>query len=268
MQANNPPSPAPADERANGVLRPVDADALALGHGLLRGSATGSLAWLEPEQQWPAASLVTVATMPDGNPIILISSLSGHTRALQANPHCGLLLSRNGAGDPLAHPRISLQARARFLEHASAEAQCARRRFLNRHHKAARYADFGDFSFVVLELSHASLNGGFGKAYELTAAQLTLDAAQLGDFAQAQQAEQAALEHMNQDHSDAVRAYAKAAGAADSPDWRLTGIDPTGIDLIDRGQALRIPFTPPLEGVAEIRPRLVAMAQAVRQSKP
>jgi putative heme iron utilization protein len=44
-----------------------------------------------------------------------------------------------------------------------------RTRFLNRHAKAKLYIDFPDFRFFRLDSAIASLNGGFGRAYILTA---------------------------------------------------------------------------------------------------
>ncbi len=39
------------------------------------------------------------------------------------------------------------------------------------------------------------------------------------------------MAHMNADHAEAVRLYAtKLLGAEDGP-WRLTGLDPEGLDL-------------------------------------
>ena len=43
--------------------------------------------------------------------------------------------------------------------------------------------------------------------------------------------EEGAVEHMNADHADAVRLYAtKLLGEADGA-WRVTGVDPDGLDL-------------------------------------
>jgi putative heme iron utilization protein len=41
--------------------------------------------------------------------------------------------------------------------------------YLARHPKAQLYADFPDFIFIRLKPLGASLNGGFGKAFRLTA---------------------------------------------------------------------------------------------------
>lgn len=117
----------------------------------------------------PFASLVTFATNVDGAPLILVSRLSRHTANLLADPRASLLIAARGKGDPLAHPRLTLIVEARALEPGGAEAARARTRFLARHPKAELYIDFPDFGFVALPILRASLNGGFGKAYELTA---------------------------------------------------------------------------------------------------
>ena len=56
------------------------------------------------------------------------------------------------------------------------------------------------------------------------------------------EAEASAIAHMNNDHAEAVRLYAtKLLGAEDGP-WRLTGLDPDGLDLALGDATLRLPF--------------------------
>ncbi|HZH07773.1 MAG TPA: pyridoxamine 5'-phosphate oxidase family protein [Lautropia sp.] len=153
----------------NDVLRPVDDTARTLAKRLLRTASRASLATLEPQTGWPYGSLVTVATTLDGRPLLLVSTLSLHTRALAADPRCSLLLDEPGTGDPLAKPRLTIFGRAEFLDRESEPGVQARQRFLSRHPKASLYADFGDFSFVRIDPDRALLNAGFGRASELAA---------------------------------------------------------------------------------------------------
>jgi hypothetical protein len=149
------------------VLRPVDDAALALLARLLRTAGHGTLATLEAGSGHPLASRTAFACDDDGAPIVLVSRLAAHTAALEADPRCSLLAGEPGAGDPLAHPRATLVGRARRLERDSADGARARERFLAAHPKSALYADFADFSFWRIELERASLNGGFGRAWQL-----------------------------------------------------------------------------------------------------
>src|SRR5262245_14521099 len=90
------------------VLRPTDEEAIRLGKTLVSTARHGAIAVLDPKTGRPLASRVGVATDADGAPIILVSMLAAHTRALIADPRCSLLAGEVGKGDPLAHPRITL----------------------------------------------------------------------------------------------------------------------------------------------------------------
>ena len=83
-----------------------------------------------------------------------------------------------------------------------------RSRFLARHPKAELYADFGDFAFWRLNVEGASFNGGFGKAYAMSAEDLLSPTDEALD-----EMEAGAVEHMNADHADCRRTLRdRAAG--------------------------------------------------------
>ncbi|MEZ5657320.1 MAG: DUF2470 domain-containing protein [Burkholderiaceae bacterium] len=243
------------------VLRPIDDEARALARSLLRATPTAALATRDPLDAGPFASLVTVATDLDGSPLILVSELSTHTRGLRSDPRCSLLLARLGSGDPLAHPRLSLMAAAEFLERDSPAGQRARRRFLARHAKAALYADFGDFLFVRLRPLRASLNGGFGRAYEMAPEDFMASVPIPEAFAAL---EQDALAHMNADHPDAVARMAQNLLKCPAGPWRLSGLDPDGADLVEGQQVARLVFDAPALDAQAVHRTLLGLAQRSR----
>jgi putative heme iron utilization protein len=77
-------------------------------------------------------------------------------------------------------------------------------------------------------------------------------------------AEEGAVTHMNQDHAEAVRLYATALLGADDGPWRLTGLDPEGLDLALGDATLRLPFAEPVSSTESLRKTLVALAAAAR----
>ncbi|TGP55379.1 HugZ family protein [bacterium M00.F.Ca.ET.159.01.1.1] len=243
------------------VIRETDAEAIRLAKTLIRAARFGALAVIEPGTGAPLASRVGVATDIDSTPLILISMLSAHTGALLADPRCSLLLGEPGKGDPLAHPRISLACRAVRLERGSADQIRAERRYLNRNPKAKLYAGLGDFSFFRLEPGSASLNGGFGKAYLLDRDDLITGGALVEELAGS---EQAALDHMNGDHRDALALYARHFGHAEGDGWIATGFDADGMDLAASDATCRVFFPQPLRSAGELRPVLVEMARTAR----
>lgn len=154
-------------------IRPTDDDARALARDLAAGARLGALGVLDPAGGHPAVSRVAVGWA--GGPVLLISSLSHHTRALRADPRASLLVGEPGPrGDPLNQPRLTLFCAAGFVARDSDDHGTLREMWLARHPKAKIYIDFADFAFVRLAVRSASLNGGFGKAYELTPADLGL----------------------------------------------------------------------------------------------
>lgn len=156
-------------------VRSADDEARALARDLLAGARHGALGVIDPAGGGPFVSRVALAADGDGTPLTLVSELAVHTVALRADPRAGLLVGEPGPrGDPLTHPRLSLTAHARFLDRPSSEHEAARARFLAAQPKAKLYIDFADFRLVRLEVTGALLNGGFGKAWRLTPADLGL----------------------------------------------------------------------------------------------
>lgn len=156
-------------------VRPADDEACALARTLLADARHGALGVIGPEDGAPQVSRVAVARDPKGQPITLISTLSAHTAALQADPRCSLLLGEPGPrGDPLTHPRITLACDARLVPHGGDAYARLARHYLAQRPKSKLYIDFADFLFAVLRVRSAALNGGFGRAYRLSPADLGL----------------------------------------------------------------------------------------------
>jgi putative heme iron utilization protein len=245
-------------------IRPTDDEAIALARKLLRSARFGALGVLEPGSGAPFVSRVSLATEMDGSPVMLISALSTHTKALFADPRCSLLVGEPGKGDPLAHPRLTLVGTAHPFAADDPALSHARRRYLMRHPKARLYADFSDFAFVRMSVTRASLNGGFGKAYELQASDFLLERASLDGFSEM---EEGAIAHMHEDHPDAVKLYATRLAGAGTGEWQLSSLDPQGLDFVDGDRVARLAFDPPLAGPQDLRPRLVALAKQARDGE-
>lgn len=148
-------------------IRPTDDAARHLARSLLTDARHGALATLSGDT--PFVTRIAVAAY-DGRVLTLVSDLAAHTVALRQTPKASLLIGEPGPkGDPLTHPRMTLQVRATFLEKTEALIE----RYLATHPKAQLYIRFTDFHFVLLDPTEVHLNGGFGKAYRLTAGDLS-----------------------------------------------------------------------------------------------
>ena len=110
-------------------------DSVGLGKQLLRTVRAGTVATLDRENGFPFASLVTVATDPDGSPLFLMSRLAAHTLNLEQDRRASLLLAVNGKGDPQAHPRLTVIGEVARVGDGTGASR-VRARFLARHPKA------------------------------------------------------------------------------------------------------------------------------------
>lgn len=230
---------------------------------LVRGLDRASLATALPNgaATWPYASLVLVAVDHDLSPILLLSDLAEHTKAIAGDDRVSLLFDgTNGLPQPLTGPRVTLLGRAVRI----ADERLGRR-FLARHPDAAMYAGFQDFHFYRVAVERAHLVAGFGKIGWLGSDELeAIPAAGLAD------AEPGIVSHMNEDHADSLQLYAGRLLGLGGADWRMTGIDPEGIDLRQGGQIARLAFDAPLAGAADARKALVSLvgkARAVGQDR-
>jgi len=240
------------ERRQDGAFDPI-----AESRQILRSARVASLATLTAEGA-PFATLTTIATAYDGSPILLLSRLSHHTRFLERDGRCSLLLATGGRGDPLAHPRLTLVGAASRVDDA-----VLRTRFLRRNPKAELYVDFPDFSFWRLHIQNVHLNGGFARAADFSPQELLIDTRASESLIAA---ESDILDHMNADHPDTLARYAEHFCGARPGPWRASGIDPEGLDLVCGDQCVRILFPQPIETAEKAHAVLVDMARQARGS--
>jgi putative heme iron utilization protein len=225
---------------------------------LLRRSRQGALATLMVGSSDPYCSLVNVASDSDGSPVLLISRLAIHTKNLLADARASLMLDERVEGDPLEGSRIMLSGRA---EEVTAGRQTVRQRYLNAHPTAEVFVDFKDFSFFHIRPTGTHLVAGFGRIVDLKPAQFLTDISDAGALLEA---EQGAVEHMNTDHQEALGLYATRLLGAEPGDWRCSGLDPDGIDLLAGARTLRLDFPERVTGPGELRKMLVRLAEQAR----
>ena len=207
---------------------------------------------------WPYASLVLVTVDHDLAPILLLSDLAEHSKAIAADSRVSLLFDGTvGLDQPLTGPRVSLLGRA-----AKTGDERLKRRFLAHHPDAEMYAGFKDFNFYRVAPERAHLVGGFGKIRWLTLAELQPEPPP----AALAESEPGIVAHMNADHADAVQLYAGKLLGLPAGDWKMTGIDAEGLDLRAGGQVARLPFDQPIATVSEACKALIALVATARST--
>jgi putative heme iron utilization protein len=211
----------------------------------------------------PWGSFVTFGTLPNGSPVLCLSTLAEHGRNLPADPRASLVVAAPpGDRDPLDSGRVTLAGRAHVPEGAAADD--ARDAHLASVPGARAYMDFGDFTLWVLDVDRVRWVGGFGRMD-------STDAASYAAAAPDPVAESApyAVAHLNEDHADALLDMARAlAGYSDATAARCSAADRYGLDLVvhtPRGRAeTRVGFAEPIGVANGLRSATVELARRAR----
>jgi heme iron utilization protein len=209
----------------------------------------------------PYVSLVAVACDIDASPLLLLSDLAQHSRNIAADPRVSLLFDGDvrSAADPLAEPRLSLLGEAVRSDDKQLLA-----RFVARHPGAAAYAGFGDFHLYRVTIGRGHLVAGFGRISWIEPDELRF----ADDTWGLAEAEAAIIAHMNNDHADAVALYATRLLHRAGTGWRMTGIDPEGIDLRGDIDTARLDFADhalsPVRDAGSARQALIALVATAR----
>jgi heme oxygenase (biliverdin-IX-beta and delta-forming) len=209
----------------------------------------------------PYASLVLFVADLDASPLLLLSDLAQHSRNIAFDPRVSLLLdATEGHPDPLTGPRLTVIGRAEAIDDSRRLA-----RFIAHHPASSVYSGFGDFRLYRVTVERGHLVAGFGRIDWIDGGDFLF----AGDVGMLAAAEPEILKHMNEDHGDAVAGYASRLLGRTGSGWRMTGIDPEGIDLRCGGETARLDFAAPIS-VPVLTPEaargaLVQLAEAARQ---
>ena len=232
---------------------------------LVQQGRTGTLATLSRRHPGhPFASIMPYALDPEGRPLFLISSMAMHTQNLGGDGRASLLVTQPGAtGDPLASGRVTLMGRAERVN--GDDVADVREAYLAAHPNAAYWVDFEDFAFWRLTVDDVYFVGGFA----------AMGWVEAGDYRAAHpdpltDVAESILDHMNQDHAEALLAYARFFAREAADEARMVAVDRLGFKLHlksgERRWSIRIAFPREVTTAAESRAALVEMARQARQS--
>lgn len=168
----------------------------------------------------PWASLVAFATLDDGAPVVMVSTLAEHGRNLKRDARASMVFALPQlGGDHLARGRVTLLGKA--IESEGERAEQAHDAYLSKHPAARSYSQWGDFSTYVLEVERVRWVGGYG----------VMDSADAASYAAAEvdpvePGVQHAVTHLNDDHADSLLEIARGlTGFTDAEAARCTGAD-------------------------------------------
>lgn len=252
-----------ADEALRAAPGGGGAEIAAEARRVLRSGATAALGsrLARAGRDWPYVSLVLTTPDERGRPLLFLSDLAEHSRAIAADPAVSLLFeATQGHEDPLTGPRLTLVGEVAEVA-AGPLRESLLDRFAARHPGAAGYRGFKDFRLYRLTPVAGHLVAGFGVIRWLDAAALVPPGA--SEALEARHDD--IVTHMNDDHADALQAIAAGAGAAAEAPWRLVQLDSEALLLAHPGRELWVPFPQPVSDADETRRALILLAKEGRR---
>jgi hypothetical protein len=221
-----------------------DGDLAAVARQLMRGRSRAALA--TSMRGAPYASLVLFVADLDGSPLLLLSDLAQHARNIAFDPRISLLVdATEGYSDPLTGPRLTLIGRAE-----AAPDPCRLARFAAHHPSSGIYSGFADFRLYRMTVERGHFVAGFGRIHWIADRDFVL-ASDLEALAAAE------LEMLRQANEADAGFLIQRPGLG----WKLTGIDPEGVDLRCGGETARIEFSEIAATPAQARAALAQLAE-------
>jgi hypothetical protein len=216
---------------------------------------------------WPFGSIVPYALDGRSRPLIYVATLAEHYKNLSHDPRTSLLVSEvqgrasdhqlgRRTSDVQAFGRITIMARAEEVPEEDRADARARYRF--RVPSAQGYQDTHNFKFFRLVPDRVRYIGGFGSIHWIEGASFTVDPGldPLRDVAAG------AIDHMNEDHVDALRSLLRCHFGVDATAVRMTGLDQRGL-WIEADDHYRVEF-PRVATPNDLRQ---VMVETVRQAR-
>jgi putative heme iron utilization protein len=226
---------------------------------LLRKSDAGVLSTHSHEMKgFPFGSLAPFAMTVEGRPVIYVSQIAEHTRNLAADPRCCLtVVEADVAGDRQAHGRASIVGEAHALP--DAERAAVAERYFAFFPEQRAYEDFHDFGFWRIEPVRVRWIGGFGAIHWIEPKEWLLATPEWAP------GENGIVEHMNEDHVDAMEAMIRSILREEPRDVAMIRCDLEGFHLRNAGAVRWIPFSKQCLTAHDVR---MEMVRLTRESRP
>lgn len=247
------PLPAPAAARA--LMREVAAGVLATQSVAVPG--------------YPLGSVVPFVLTPEGRGVVYVSRIAQHTKNFEENPRVSLTTTEadlsGAAGDPQASGRVSVLGDASRLAGAALEA--ARARYETFFPESAGHADVHDFDYWQIDPVRVRYIGGFGAIHWVEAADFLLPEMEWRD------GEAGIVEHMNEDHRDAMALIwqrhtgGRSAASGDGDDApTMLASDPEGFHMRWGERVAYVRYAKICETAVDVRKEMVRLTKEARSA--
>ncbi len=204
-------------------------------------------------QGYPFGSVVPYFLTPEGDAVIYISNIALHTRNIKADPKVSLTIYDAGQDDSQANGRVTILGDAEPIDASEVSAQ-----YLALFPQAKAYEQTHDFNFYVIRTQRIRFIGGFGKIHWIEKALWKVESQDWHS------ATQSMIDHMNEDHIDAMELILKAQFNVESNDVKMLSVFPEGAHYTSHNTVYFVPFEHICESGMDVRKALVQQTNQAR----
>ncbi len=237
----------------------------------MRSTAAGILATHSVAVEgYPLGSVVPYVLTPEGRCVVYVSRIAQHTKNFHADGRASLTVVEADLsgqdGDPQALGRVSVLGDASRLEGADLEA--ARARYETFFPESRGHSDVHDFDYWGIDPVRVRYIGGFGAIHWVERDEFCPPPAVW------QEGEAGIVEHMNEDHRDAMALIwrqwrgepARKTGGELEAGPTLLATDPEGFHMRWGAEIAYVPFAARCEAALDVREEMVRLTKEARQA--
>ena len=225
---------------------------------LLRSVDSGILSTLSVELEgYPFGSVTPYVLTHEGQIVVYVSSIAQHTVNMLRDPRVCLTVMARGEGNQQALGRATAVGDATVVDPESQAA--AAQRYFSLFPEAASYAQTHEFLFFGILPKRVRYIGGFGQICWIEADDWAVPAAKWVEE------ESRIVEHMNDDHSEALINIVRHSCAHTADKVQMLGLDPEGFHVRADSVIHYLPFEAPCLTSEAVH---TAMVKLARDSAP
>lgn len=226
-----------------------------LARKLLRSEYQGILSTVSVDVEgYPFGSVVPYCMNKQAKPVILISTIAQHTKNILSDSKVSLTVTERELDDGQTGGRITYVGDAEKLNSDDTESI---ERYYQYFPQSMDYHKTHNFDFYQINPVRIRFIGGFGEIYWLEKEDFLLSNPFSFDE------EKSMVEHMNADHTEAMKHYCQLNDISYSKEQLpvMVGIDSEGFNLRIGKRINRINFEEPVTTAMEVRKAMVVMAK-------
>lgn len=226
---------------------------------LVRQSDVGVISTLSKNLQgYPFGSVTPFISDSAGKLYFYISDIAQHAKNMDFDSRMSLtIFNRKEAGDQNENARVTLVGDGKRLTETASQSLLDT--YVRRYPEAEGYTQAHDFHIWQVDIKRVRYIGGFGKIFWLEKEEWDGT-----DAPWDAKAEAGIIEHMNDDHQDAMELILKNHTGICDPNVVMSGILADGCYLQSQGKNFFIPFHAVCQRSGDARKELVALTQAAR----